>query len=101
MATKKEALEASQQAMKDYIALSGYLLGEEAPNNVNEIPADNPFYQSAVSIAKELNLFDNWENLTYEESDNVIINLLMDYFHRIKTDEEYIPVLTISFKKKS
>lgn len=97
MATKKELLEQSQKAIGEYFELSKYLFGEDAPLDVNEIPTDNPFYQSAKSIADELGM--DWKNMSHEDSNRVMLNLLSDYFFSIQPDEKYKPVLTISFQK--
>lgn len=97
MATKKELLEQSQKAIGEYFELSKYLFGEDAPLDVNEIPTDSPFYQSAKSIADELGM--DWKNMSHEDSNRVMLNLLSDYFFSIQPDEKYKPVLTISFQK--
>lgn len=97
MATKKELLEQSQKAIGEYFELSKYLFGEDAPLGVNEIPTDSPFYQSAKSIADELGM--DWKNMSHEDSNRVMLNLLSDYFFSIQSDEKYKPVLTISFQK--
>lgn len=100
MATKKELLEQSQQAFKDYMELSQYLFGEEAPMDVNEIPKDFKFYEPAKALADEMGL--DWDKMSHEDSNRVMLNLLADAYTNIQTneDDEYIPVLTISFKKK-
>lgn len=97
MATKKELLEQSQKAIGEYFELSKYLFGEDAPLDVNEIPEDSPFYQSAKSIADEMGL--NWVEMSHEDSNRVMLNLLSDYFFSIQADDTYQPVLTISFQK--
>lgn len=97
MATKKELLEQSQKAVGDYFELSKYLFGDDAPQDVNEIPSDNPFYESAKAISDEMGL--NWENMSHEDSNRVMLNLLSDYFFSIQPDEKYKPVLTISLQK--
>lgn len=97
MATKKELLEKSQKAIADYFELSKYLFGDDAPQDVNEIPEDNPFYESAKAIADEMGL--DWENMSHEDSNRVMLNILADYYFSIQTDDKYVPVLTISFKK--
>lgn len=97
MATKKELLEQSQKAIGDFFNLSKYLFGEDAPVDVNEIPEDNQFYKPARSLADEMEL--DWENMSHEDSNRVMLNLLSDYFYRINVDEKYKPVLTISFQK--
>lgn len=97
MATKKETLELSQKALADFFSVSKYLLGDEAPYDVNEIPADSPFYETARAISDEMNL--DWDNMEHEDSNRVMLNLLSEYFCAIKPDDEYEAVLTISFKK--
>ena len=97
MATKKELLEQSQKALADYFELSKYLFGDDAPQDVNEIPADSPFYESAKAIADEMGF--GWEDMSHEDSNRVMLNMLADYFFNIQTDEKYKPVLSISFQK--
>lgn len=97
MATKKELLEQSQKAIGDFFNLSKYLFGGNAPYDVNEIPQDSPFYETARAIADEMKV--DWDNMSHEESNSIMLNLLTEYFLNIKTDEQYEPVLTISFKK--
>lgn len=99
MATKKEALKESQKAFGQYFELSKYLFGDDAPNDVNEIPTDSPFYDTAKAIAEEMNL--DWEKMSHEDSNRVMLNLLAEYYANIQTDEQYVPVLTITFTKKS
>lgn len=98
MATKKELLAESQQAMANFIKLSGYLFNEDAPMDMNEIPEDNEFYETARDLADEMGI--DWKKMSREESNRILINLLGEYYSYIKADEEYEPVLTISFKKK-
>lgn len=97
MATKKELLEQSQKAIGDFFNLSKYLLGDNAPYDVNEIPQDSPFYETARAIADEMQI--NWDSMSHEDSNRIMLNLLAEYFLNIKVDEKYEPVLTISFKK--
>lgn len=97
MATKKELLEQSQKAIADYFELSKYLFGDDAPQDVNEIPEDSPFYESAKAISDEMGL--DWENMSHEDSNRVMLNVLSDCWFGIQTDEKYRPVLTISFQK--
>lgn len=97
MATKKEVLQKSQEAIANYFQLSKFLFSEDAPYDVNEIPQDSPFYESAKAISDEMEL--DWENMSHEDSDLVMINMLTDAFAAIEPDEHYDAVLTISFKK--
>lgn len=97
MATKKEVLEQSQKAIANFFQLSKFLFGEEAPYDVNEIPEDNPHYESAKAISVEMEL--DWKNMSHDDSNRVMLNMLADAFAAIEPDEHYDAVLTISFKK--
>ena len=97
MATKKEVLEQSQKAIAEFFKLSQYLFGEDAPFDVNEIPEDHPFYESAKDIAEEMEL--DWKNMSHDDSNRVMLNMLAAAFAAIQPDEKYDAVLTISFKK--
>lgn len=97
MATKKEALQKSQEATAKFFQLSKFLFSEDAPYDVNEIPQDSPFYESAKTISDEMEL--DWENMSHEDSNRVMLNMLADAFSAIEPDGEYDTTLTISFKK--
>ncbi|WP_438589607.1 hypothetical protein [Duncaniella freteri] len=97
MATKKEVLEQSQKAIANFFQLSKFLFGEEAPYDVNEIPEDNSYYESAKAISDEMEL--DWKNMSHDDSNRVMLNMLADAFAAIEPDEHYDAVLTISFKK--
>ena len=47
MATKKEVLKQSQEAIGEFFKLAKYLFGDDAPYDINEIPEDSPFYERA------------------------------------------------------
>lgn len=98
MATKKEALEQSQKALEEFFNLSKFLLEEDAPYDVNVIPEDNPYYETARAIAEEMEL--DWEKMTHDESNRVMLNLLSEYFLNIKPDGDYKTILTVSFAKE-
>ena len=97
MATKKEVLEQSQKAIGDFFTLAKYLLGENAPYDINEIPKDSPFYETAKAISDGCGL--DWNNMSHEDSNRVMLNMLSEYFCNIQPDEKYDAILTISFKK--
>lgn len=97
MATIKERLEQSQKAIADYFKLSGYLFGPDAPLDIHDIPSDHFCHADAKAMADEMGL--DWDKMPHEESNHVMLNLLMDYFCRIDPEEGYKPVLTISFTK--
>lgn len=97
MATKKELLEQSQEAIGKFFKLADYLLGDDAPYDINEMPSDNPFYEDAKEICQSIDV--DWDNMTHEESNRVVINMLADFFCAIQSVEKYQPVLTITFQK--
>lgn len=97
MATKKELLEQSQQAIGEYFKLSDFLFGESAPHDINELPTDSPYYETAKELSDEMGL--DWENMSHEDSNRVMLNLLGEYWASIQTDEKYKPVLAITFQK--
>lgn len=97
MATKKEQLEQTQKAIGEFFLLSDYLFGDNAPLDVKEIPQDSPFYSTAKEIADEMEL--DWQGMSHEDSNRVMLNLLSEYYYRIKPDEKYRPILSITFTK--
>lgn len=97
MATKKENLEQSQKALAEFFNLAKYLLSDDAPYDINEIPEDNQYYGKARCMSDDMGL--DWNNMEHEDSNRLILNLLSDHYCAIQTDEAYVPVLTISFKK--
>ena len=97
MATQKEVLAQSQKAIANFFQLSKFLFGEEAPYDVNDISEDSPHYESAKAIADEMGL--DWKNMSHDDSNRVMLNMLADAFDAIEPDEHYDVVLTISFKK--
>lgn len=97
MATKKELLEQSQKAIGEFFQISDFLLGDNAPYDINELKDDNPYYETAKELADEMEV--DWEKMTHEESNRVVINLLAEYYARIQPDDKYKPVLSITFQK--
>lgn len=87
----------SQQAFGEFIELCKYLFGDDAPQDMNEIPSDNQFYPVAKDIAKETKI--DWDKMTHAESNSLMLNLLADYWDQIAQVEGYKPVLTINFQK--
>lgn len=97
MATTKEALAASQKALGEFFELANYLFNDDAPYNVNEIPTDHKFYPLAKGLADDLGI--DWENMSHEDSNRMMLNLLSESFYEIKPIEGYKPTLTITFKE--
>lgn len=65
MATKKEVLKQSQEAIGEFFKLAKYLFGDDAPYDINEIPEDSPFYERAKSISDEMEL--DWQGMLMQE----------------------------------
>ena len=59
------------------------------------MPENNKFYGPAKGLTEELEL--DWDNLTQDESNRVMINLLGDYFMNIQEskDKRYIIDVTV------
>ena len=98
MATKKELLEQSQKAIGEFFQISDFLLGDNAPYDINELKDDSPYYETAKELADEMEI--DWEKMTHEESNRIVVNLLAEYYARIQPDAKYQPVLSITFQKK-
>lgn len=64
-----------------YIRLSKYLFasGDEAVYDVNEIPAENEFYQLARDLAESMEI--SWKTMTHEESNRIMLAMLDDCYN--------------------
>lgn len=85
-----------------YIELSKYLFasGDEAVYDVNEIPADNKFYQLARDLADSMEI--SWESMTHEESNRIMLAMLDDCYNAMsegipKKDKSKL-VISVNFK---
>ena len=97
MATKKDLLKQSQEAIGNFFQLANALLSDDAPYDINELSTESPFYQTAKELADEMGL--DWEGMSHEDSTRLMLNLLSEYYNRIQTDDAYQPVLTITYQK--
>ena len=81
---KKKTLEAFFR----YYELSRLLFGQKQNEiyDVTDIPKTNKFYELAKEIAKQLEI--DWESMTYEESNRVMLALLEDSFNLIRDIED-------------
>jgi hypothetical protein len=81
---KKKTLE----AFFCYYELSRLLFGQKQNEiyDVTDIPKTNKFYELAKEIAKQLEI--DWENMTHEESNRVMLALLEDSFNLIRDIED-------------
>lgn len=108
MATKdKKVTEQAYKALNDYFTLSKLLFAhkegedEDAPaKKLNEIltDKDSDFYKDAVKIADECEMV--WADLTPEDSDELELMLMEDYYNRIKVDNEHEFILNIVVHEK-
>lgn len=93
----KQTSDAATQAWLDFAELAKFLLTDNSPLNINETPETSKFYKPAKDLAEELEL--DWDNLTQDESNRVMINLLSDYFMEIRRDDTCEYILEISVKE--
>lgn len=79
--TMGKKLEKVKDSYFRYIELSQYLFGsgDAAVYDVNEIPADNKFYQLARDLANSMNI--SWESMTHEESNRIMLAMLDDSYN--------------------
>jgi len=62
-----------------YIELSKYLFAPKNPiYDINEMPQSSKFFKPAQSIAAQLGI--NWETMTHEESNRIMLALLEDTY---------------------
>ena len=99
----KENQELNKKAgeyMLEFFELSKLLfgMGDESPYDINELKPDNKFYKPAKELAEELEI--DWDKMTHEESNRVMLSLLDDYFNRINIDGDYKYSLSIEVVKK-
>lgn len=108
MATKNDKVtEQAFKALNDYFTLSKLLFvhpsdeDENAPaKKLNEILTDkkSDFYKTAVQIADECEM--SWKKLTPEDSDELELMLLEEYYNRIKVDDSHKFFLNIVVREK-
>lgn len=95
MATKKEeAAKNALSAYQDFLLLCRTFFGTNPVDNVTLLDKDSEFYKTAKSIAEEFEM--DWDNLSMEDSNEVTIALLDDYYNRANTNDDFEYV--ISFK---
>lgn len=99
MAAKdKEVMEKAYNAYKDFITLCRTFFGENPIDSVTSLDKESEFYKTAQDIAKEFGM--DWDKLTMEDSNELTIALLEDYYNRINVDGGYAYNVTITVKKK-
>lgn len=106
MKTEKKTEEVTKkayEALRNFIELSKTLFShaendDDSAKLVNElIDKDSSFYKDAVAIAKDCEM--DWKNLSPEDSDELQLILLEDYYNRIRVDKDFKYGLTIHVQK--
>lgn len=103
---KKKTKEAFE-AWNDYATLSKILFARslnddsDTAKRINEILTDksSKFYKDAVKIADECEMA--WTDLSPEDSDELELMLLEDYYNRIRVDDTLNYVLNIKVQQKA
>lgn len=75
--------------MSKFLQLSQLLFNEdseECPYRMNELKKTNKFYDEAKKMAEELDI--DWEKMTSEESNRIMLNLLGDAFMACKPQDD-------------
>ena len=72
--------------------------GEDAPYNINELKEDCEFYKPARKLAEELEI--DWEKMSHEDSNRIMLSLLDDYFNAINVDGNYKFTLQVTAEPK-
>lgn len=97
-----EARKTATEMVVKYFRLSTLLfgLGDKSPYDINELKEDNEFYKPAKELAGELGI--DWEKMSHEESNRIMLSMLDDYFNQINVDGDYDfkLLVTTEVKKK-
>lgn len=100
MASKdKEVMGKAFAAYQNFMTLCKTFFGKNPIDSVTLLDKESEFYKTAQDIAKEFGM--DWSKLTIEDSNELTIALLEDYFNRINVDSDYTFSATITVKKKS
>lgn len=99
MATKKEeAAKNALDAFQSFLVLCKTFFGAEPIDNVTSLDKDSEYYKTAKGIAKEFGM--DWGNLSVEDSNELTIALLEDYFNRAHTSNDFEYILSFKVKDK-
>ena len=95
-------LEAIKTAYFSYLELSSYLFGkgDKGIYDINEMPETHKFYHHAREISTQLEI--DWEKMTHEESNRIMLALLEDLYQEIgktvpKKERKHL-VVEVTFK---
>lgn len=99
MATKKEeAAKNALSAFQNFLELCRTFFGTKPVDNVTALNKDSEFYKTAQSIAKEFGM--DWDNLSMEDSNEITIALLEDYYNRANTNSDFNYILSFKLTEK-
>lgn len=75
------------QAFFQYFKLSGLFFDRRRDEiyDITDLPEDNEFFKPAMEMAKQLNI--DWNNMSHEDSNRIILALLEDAFNLIREIE--------------
>lgn len=99
MATKKEeAAKNALNAYQDFLVLCRTFFGKNPIDNVTSLEKDSEYYKTAQDIAKEFEM--DWNDLSIEDSNELTIALLEDYFNRINTNNDFEFIISFKVNEK-
>lgn len=99
MATKKEEVtEKANNAYLEFAKLCRIFFGSNPIDNVTLLNKDSDFYKTAQDIAQEFGL--DWDDLSPEDSNELILALLEDYYHKVNVDNNFDYIINILVKEK-
>lgn len=99
MATKKEeATKNAFGAFQNFLVLCRTFFGTNPIDNVTSLDKDSEYYKTAQDIAKEFEM--DWNNLSIEDSNELTIALLEDYYNRANTNNDFEYIVSFKVKEK-
>ena len=99
MATKKEeATKNASKAFKNFLMLCKTFFGSNPIDNVTSLDKDSEYYKTAQEIAKEFGM--DWGNLSIEDSNELTIALLEDYYNRANTNNDFEYIISFKVQEK-
>lgn len=99
MATKKEeAAKNALSAFENFLVLCRKFFGTNPIDNVTSLDKDSEYYKTAQDIAKEFDM--DWDNLSIEDSNELTIALLEDYYNRANTNNDFEYIISFKLKEK-
>ena len=99
MATKKEeAAKNALSAYQNFLVLCRTFFGKNPIDNVTSLEKDSEYYKTAQDIAKEFGM--SWDDLSIEDSNELTIALLEDYFNRINTNNDFEFIISFKVNEK-